>query len=130
LPLVAIRGGDRYAAEATACAEAIGRTLQRPFQLAFQSEGADGGQWLGPALTKVLEAAANRGAKHVVIAPFGFLADHVETLYDLDIEVRALCSHLGLKLTRVPALNLSERFIQALAAVARGGLVPPAAKTQ
>jgi ferrochelatase len=122
LPLVAIRGGDRYAAEASACADAIGRQLGRPFQLAFQSEGADGGEWLGPSLTTVLKDAAARGTRHVAIAPFGFLADHVETLYDLDIEVRALCEQLELTLTRVPALNLEPRFIQALAAIAQRGL--------
>lgn len=122
LPLVAIRGGDRYAIEAAGCAEAIGRKLGRPITLAFQSEGADGGQWLGPTLKETLLAAKERGAQRVVIAPFGFLADHVETLYDLDIEARALTTSLGLELTRVPALNLEPGFIAALSAVARVGL--------
>jgi ferrochelatase len=115
LPMVAIRAGDGYAAEAAACAAAISTELGRSATLAFQSEGADGGEWLGPSLAEVLSGCARAGASRVAIAPFGFLTEHVETLYDLDIETRARAISLGLELIRVPALDARPAFIEALA---------------
>ncbi len=122
LPTRVIAAGDGYAEQSSACAAAVAHRLGRDFHLAYQSEGADGGDWLGPGLRQTLEACAARGARQVVIAPFGFLADHVETLYDLDIEARAWTRELGLELTRVPALNTDERFIAALADIAAAAL--------
>lgn len=118
LPLVALRAGDPYAEQVGACAAAIGKELDQPFELAFQSQGADGGEWLGPTLKSALEAAKRDGVRHVVVAPFGFLSEHVETLYDLDVEARGIAAELGLEWTRVPALGHSEGLIEALADVA------------
>jgi ferrochelatase len=115
LPMRVINMGDKYADEVEACARAIGQELGREIHLAYQSQGADGGEWLGPDLNGVLERLALAGVTHVTIAPFGFLADHVETLYDLDIEARQRCDQLGLRLTRVPALNVRNDFLDALA---------------
>jgi ferrochelatase len=115
LPMRAIRAGDSYASEVEACARGIGERLGRNYTIAYQSQGADGGEWLGPDLRSVLAAARAAGKTHVVLAPFGFLADHVETLYDLDIEAKAWASELGLGFTRVPALNVAPEFIAALA---------------
>lgn len=122
LPLVAIRAGDRYQAEVEACARAIGARLSRPYRVVYQSQGADGGEWLGPDLHAVLRACHALGKRRIVLAPFGFLADHVETLYDLDVEARGWAEELGLSLTRVPALNTDERFTAALANVAERAL--------
>lgn len=122
LPTRAIQSGDPYEAQVRASAAAIGDALGRPFQLAFQSQGADGGDWLGPDLRSVLGQVAAGGARRVLIAPIGFLADHVETLYDLDIEAAAWATDLGLELLRVPALNLDLRLAEAMAAVARRAL--------
>ncbi|HEY2409444.1 MAG TPA: ferrochelatase [Polyangiaceae bacterium] len=119
LPLVAIRAGDRYQAGVEACSRAIGDVLGRPCRLAYQSQGADGGEWLGPDLRQTLESLRAEGARKVVLAPIGFLADHVETLYDLDVEARAWASELNLDFLRVAALNEHPRLIAALAAVAR-----------
>lgn len=122
LPTRVIAMGDRYAVEVEACVEAIARGLGRSVQLAYQSQGADGGDWLGPDLGAVLQKLASEGETAVTVAPVGFLADHVETLYDLDVEVRAQCGHLGLALTRVPALNTEPRFLDALATIAKRAL--------
>jgi ferrochelatase len=122
LPMVAIRAGDTYAEEVRATARAVAAALGVGARLAYQSEGADGGQWLGPSLRAALEECAARKARHVVVAPIGFLADHVETLYDLDIEARTWARELGLEWTRVPALNLNPTLIQALADLARTSL--------
>lgn len=119
LPTRVITMGDRYAVEVEACVAAIARGLGREVRLAYQSQGADGGEWLGPQLSDVLAEVASDGASRVAIAPVGFLADHVETLYDLDVEASAECAHLGLILTRVPALNTEPAFLDALAALAR-----------
>lgn len=118
LPLVALRSGDPYAEQVRACADAIGKELEQPFELAFQSQGEGGGEWLGPTLKSVLETAKRDGVSRVVVAPFGFLSEHVETLYDLDVEARGIASALGLEWTRVAALGHAEGLIEALADVA------------
>jgi ferrochelatase len=122
LPLVALRGGDPYEEQVRTCAEAVGKELAVPFELAFQSQGADGGEWLGPTLETVLEAAKKGGVRRVVVAPFGFLTEHVETLYDLDVEACGRAKALGLEWTRVPALGHAEGLIETLAKVANRAL--------
>jgi len=122
LPLSVIRAGDAYQAEVEKSARAIGEALGRSSTLAFQSQGADGGEWLGPALLGTLDELRARGAKRVAVAPFGFLAEHVETLYDLDIEARARAEALGLELVRVPALGGAAGLIDALEDLVRRAL--------
>ena len=89
LPSAVLRAGDPYETLAAESAHAIGQALEHDYMLAFQSQGADGGEWLGPALRPTLERLRAEGRTRVVLAPFGFLAEHVETLYDLDIEAKA-----------------------------------------
>lgn len=122
LPTRVISMGDRYAVEVEACVAAIAAELGSPVHLAYQSQGIEGGDWLGPDLGAVLQRLVNEGESAVAIAPVGFLADHVETLYDLDVEARASCAHLGLTLTRVPALNIEPLFLDALAGLVRRAL--------
>jgi protoporphyrin/coproporphyrin ferrochelatase len=131
LPRAAIRAGDRYQAEVEASARAIAERLGRPCELAYQSQGADGGEWLGPDLRQTFERLAQSGVRQLTVSPFGFLADHVETLYDLDIEARAWATALGLGFERVPALNTSPGLIDALSAVALRALAasPPAVRS-
>lgn len=120
LPTRVIAMGDKYADEVSACFDAVSGRLDLPCRLVYQSQGADGGDWLGPDLESTLRQIAEAGHQRVAIAPFGFLADHVETLYDLDVEAKQWCDSLGLELTRVTALNTRESFIDALGHVARG----------
>jgi ferrochelatase len=96
------------------------------FTLAFQSQGMTGvgpgvppAPWLGPDLRATLDDASSRGDLHVVFAPIGFLADHVEILYDLDVEARAMALERGLSYARVPSLNADGDFIEVLARIAR-----------
>lgn len=118
LPRVAIERGDPYARLVEASAEAVSRQLGRPVRLCYQSQGADGGAWLGPDVRETLAALAAEGHREVAWAPFGFLADHVETLYDLDVEAQAIAKEHSLAFSRVPALNLHPGLTAALAAVA------------
>lgn len=118
LPQSTIRAGDRYEDEVRACARAIGARLGRGHALAFQSQGPRG-EWLRPDLRSVLEDLARQGKTRVAVAPFGFVADHVETLYDLDVEAHGWALDLGMEWTRVPALNDDPCFIAGLASVVR-----------
>lgn len=122
LPLAVVRAGDTYATQVQACAAAIERELGRRVHLAYQSQGADGGEWLGPELRATLQQLVDSGARHFAIAPFGFLAEHVETLYDLDVEARSWTDAWGVELTRIPTLGDDPEFIAALAAIARATL--------
>lgn len=120
LPRIAIQRGDPYArlVEGSAAAVSAGLGSAHPVRLCYQSQGADGGDWLGPTVRETLSALAAEGQREVIWAPFGFLADHVETLYDLDVEARAIAQELSLSFTRIPALNLHPGLTSALAAVA------------
>lgn len=122
LPLVALRAGDPYERLVRESAEAIGERIRRPFELAFQSQGEGGGEWLGPDLPTVLRRIRDEGVSRVALAPFGFLGEHVETLYDLDIEARRIAGELGLGFERVPALGTARGLIDALEDLARRAL--------
>ena len=130
LPMLALRAGDPYERLVRESADAIaervarlvessGRNSTPPVELAFQSQGEGSAEWLGPDLPTVLRRARDRGASRVAIAPFGFLGEHVETLYDLDIEARRHATELGLSFERVPALGTTSGLIDALEDLAR-----------
>jgi len=81
--------------------------------LAFQSPGKEG-QWLSPHVDGVLKGLAEQGKKEVLVVPLGFVSDHLETLYDLDIVLKKKAGDLGLNFQRAPSLNDSPHFIEAL----------------
>jgi ferrochelatase len=122
LPTRAVAAGDPYADLVSATARAIAQRAGRDYRLAYQSQGADGGDWLGPDLRAELEALAAQGVRKVALAPFGFLTEHVETLYDLDVEAAAWARELGLELARVPALGADPGLIEALGDTVREAL--------
>jgi protoporphyrin/coproporphyrin ferrochelatase len=128
LPLAAIRAGDPYEREVRAAAAKIGdRVVARAGERAlrqvvgFQSQGMSAGpggrpvEWLGPDLPAAIEECRARGESHVVFAPIGFLADHVEILYDLDIEARGWVEERGMTFHRTRSLNDSEPLVRVLA---------------
>jgi ferrochelatase len=117
LPTRAIQSGDPYERQFRESAERVARAVDRPCTIAFQSQGADGGEWLGPDLKSALEALAESGARRVVVAPVGFVAEHVETLYDLDVEAQAWARELGIELVRIRAPDADPGLIEALAHV-------------
>jgi ferrochelatase len=123
LPLAALRAGDPYAALVAESARAVSESVGMRAELAFQSQGADGGEWLGPTLRAALESAREGGAGAAVVAPFGFLAEHVETLYDLDHEAQGWARELGIPMFRAPALGTDEGLIDAFENLARAALV-------
>ena len=83
--------------------------------LAYQSKGQAPGEWLGPEVELVMERLAKEGKKDVLIVPIGFVCDHVETLYDIDIVFKKKAEELGMNFKRAASLNDSKAFIEALA---------------
>jgi ferrochelatase len=127
LPVAVLRGGDPYERELRASADAVAAELRRrgaalgEVRVAFQSQGIGTNmEWLGPDLDTTLKELAASGARRVVVAPIGFLADHVEILYDLDIEAKASAEALGMTLYRSASLNDGDGIVAALEAVVRG----------
>lgn len=90
---------------------------------AFQSQGMSGGPWIGPTVEETLTALKKEGHRTVVIQPVGFLADHVEILYDIDIGFRDFAAEIGLELLRAPSLNDSPRLTAALADLAKSAFL-------
>jgi ferrochelatase len=89
---------------------------------AFQSQGMSGGPWLGPSVEDTLTALHEQGVTNLIIQPIGFLCDHVEILYDIDIGFREFASNLGITVRRPASLNDSRLLTLALADLARQGL--------
>lgn len=118
VPEKTIAAGDPYEAQVrhtiARVVAAAGCTLWRA---AFQSQGMTPEPWIGPTVESVIDQLAAAGHSHVLIAPVGFLSDHVEVLYDIDIAFRDYAGRKGLTLWRTESLNDSPLLIEALAAV-------------
>ena len=122
VPMRTIHAGDPYEKQAKETAQLVAHKITgltaelRHF--AFQSQGMSGGPWLGPTVETVMLEQKRQGHKGVVIAPIGFVCDHVEVLYDIDIGFRQFAHEQQLKLWRPESLNTSPTFIAALAKLA------------
>jgi protoporphyrin/coproporphyrin ferrochelatase len=89
------------------------------WSFAFQSASPTGEPWLGPDIVEELDVLAENGVRRVLVCPVGFVSDHLEILWDLDIEAREKAAVLGLELRRIESLNDDPSFIRALAALVR-----------
>ena len=89
----------------------------------YQSAAKTGVPWLGPQIEDLVPDLARRGEKNLLIAPIGFIADHVEVLYDIDIGVQKIARAHGVRVARPPMLNDSPELVAALAAIARAALL-------
>jgi ferrochelatase len=97
---------------------------------AFQSQGQSGGPWIGPTVEDTLTAMSAQGHKAVIVQTIGFLCDHVEILYDIDIAFREFAQGLGMRLERTASLNGSPILTEALADLSRQALRRLASKPQ
>ena len=97
--------------------EVLKRIEPLPWRIAFQSRGMGPEEWLGPDVESVLEEISKKKIREVLIVPIGFVSDHIEILYDIDILYRDKAKLLGMQLKRTPSLSFSKRFIEALAAM-------------
>ncbi|MGC1463317.1 MAG: ferrochelatase [Terracidiphilus sp.] len=117
-------GADPYAEEAKRTAEMVAALVPEipRWWFAFQSQGASGGEWIGPSVESTLDGIGAGGVKALVLQPIGFLCDHVEILYDVDHLFREYAAGVGVRLERPESLNGSVTLARAVADLARLGL--------
>jgi len=115
LPVRVIAEGDPYADQVAATADAVARQcgLTR-YQRAWQSAGRTPEPWLDPDLTDLIRSRAAAGTAAFLVVPIGFVCDHTEVLFDIDIQAAAIARELGVSLRRTASLNTSPTFIRAL----------------
>jgi ferrochelatase len=115
LPAKIIAEGDPYREQLLESCRLVAAGLDLPdCDFAFQSASTTGEPWLGPDL---LEALERTRARDVLVCPIGFVADHLEILYDLDVEARVFARERGIRLRRTASFNTRPDFIAALASV-------------
>jgi ferrochelatase len=122
LPERVLAAGDPYGEQCLETARlvaAAGGLPDERWSWAYQSAGRTPEPWAGPDLGEELEALAARGVRDVVSVPVGFVSDHVELLYDVDVRAAEVASRLGMRLERPPALNDDPVFIGTLAELVR-----------
>jgi ferrochelatase len=109
---------DPYAREMEASVKGVlGGIEPRDWHMAFQSKGSGPEEWVGPDVESVLAKLSGEKVREVLIVPIGFVSDHIEILYDIDVLYRKTAESLGMKLKRTSSLNFSERFLEALATI-------------
>ncbi|HEY1015292.1 MAG TPA: ferrochelatase [Herpetosiphonaceae bacterium] len=119
LPERVLAWGDPYPEELRASAAGIAEQLGlRNWAQCYQSAGSTGEPWLGPDIAEALGRLAAEGKRNVLSVPFGFVSDHLEILYDLDIECQAQARELGVTLKRISLPNDDDEFVALLAALA------------
>ena len=124
LPEKVLCAGDPYDRECRATAAAVAARLGlTDWDFAYQSQGMTDDKWLGPTVESRLDAYAAEGLREAVIDPVGFVCDHVEVLYDIDILFHRYAAERGISMVRPESLNGSPAFTAALAEVARQCLV-------
>ena len=118
LPERIIRAGDPYDAQVHETAQLVADRAGIPaerWSWSYQSAGRSPEPWLGPTYPDHLAELGRRGVRNVVSVPVGFVSDHVEILYDIDIEARRIAASLGMRLERPPSLNDDPQFVRQLA---------------
>ncbi|MGA2887840.1 MAG: ferrochelatase [Terracidiphilus sp.] len=115
---------DPYAEQAKRTAALVAERVPEipKWWFAFQSQGVSGGPWIGPTVEETLTSIAASGVSALLLQPIGFLCDHVEILYDVDILFREFAAKLNLRLERPESLNASATLAKAIADLARQGL--------
>jgi ferrochelatase len=120
LPDRILRDGDPYRDQLLETSRLVAeRAGLAEWSFAFQSASPTGEPWLGPDLLEELDVLAKNGVRRVLVCPVGFVSDHLEILWDLDIEATERAAELGLELERIESLNDDPAFIHALAALVR-----------
>ena len=135
VPTRTIDDGDPYDRQAIETAEMVAMEVPSlthdDWRFAFQSQGMSGGAWLWPTVLDTILLLQRKGHRGVFIQPIGFVCDHVEVLYDIDIAFKQFAERHGMKLWRAESLNGSPTFCAAIADVARSRLEQPGeAKSQ
>jgi len=131
VPQHTITEGDPYESQAKETAALVAREanlVPADWTVAFQSQSMSGGAWLAPAVEDTILELKQKGHRGVFVQPIGFLCDHVEVLYDIDIGFKQFAQKEGMRLWRADSLNDSPLLIAALADLARSRLAKPYAQ--
>ena len=115
LPARIVKSGDPYPDELLESADAVARAAGvMSWRFAYQSAGKTPTPWLGPDVLEAIETIAAEGRRHILSVPFGFVCDHLEILYDIDIEAIGRADELGVSLSRIEMPNDDPEFIEVL----------------
>ena len=116
LPARLLKMGDPYDEELMRNAQAIvDRLAPLDWMFSYQSAAKTGEPWLGPQIEDVIPALADGNYRNVLVAPIGFVCDHVEVLYDIDIECQRIATEHEIRLERIEMMNSDPLFIEAVA---------------
>jgi len=129
VPMRTIEAGDDYERQTRETAKLVAASVPEiagHWHFAFQSQGMSGGEWLGPTVESVIEELATAWHRFLFVQPIGFVCDHVEVLYDIDIAFKDFAAARGIVLTRAESLNDSVLFARAVAQLARTRLASAA----
>ena len=120
LPQRILAAGDPYPEELLASAKQVAQRVRlKDWRFAYQSAGATSEPWLGPDAEAIITELAKNGHSAILLVPIGFVCDHVEILYDIDVEYQALAQRLGVQLERTKSLNDDPDLVAAVAEVVR-----------
>jgi ferrochelatase len=120
LPKRVIESGDVYANEVAETARGVAAQAGvATYEVAYQSAGRTPEPWIGPDLNELITARAGRGATAFLVVPVGFVCDHTEVLFDIDIQAAGTARDAGAALRRTESLNTSRTFIAALESIVR-----------
>jgi ferrochelatase len=124
VPQRTIAEGDPYETQTRETAALVAARVPEigAWHFAFQSQGMSGGEWLGPTVEDTITRLRDAGHTGVFVQPIGFVCDHVEILFDVDILFRQFAGDRGMKLYRAESLNDSPMFVRAVADLARSRL--------
>ena len=118
LPRKILEGGDPYPSQLQETADAVAdATGLEAHTIGWQSAGRTADPWIGPDVLEVMERVAGKGASGIVVCPCGFVSDHLEVLYDVDVECAAKARELGIEMVRTESLNTDPAFLDILADV-------------
>jgi ferrochelatase len=124
LPVRAVSKDDPYQSQLLETSKLVAAEAKvAEWDFAFQSASGPQGTWLGPSLKEKISELSTNGVKQILVCPVGFVSDHLEILYDLDIEAKEYAESHGILLSRTPSLNDDPGLIEALASVVRPILV-------
>jgi ferrochelatase len=129
LPARIVAEGDPYKEQLLDTARLVAEraALRDNWSFSFQSESPTGEPWLGPDILDHLTALHEAGIEHVLVCPVGFVSDHLEIRWDLDVEARERASELGMRLERIEMPNADPAFVRTLAEIVRRALAVPSA---
>ncbi len=121
LPARILNEGDPYQDQLLETSQAVAtRAAADRWRFSFQSQSQTGEPWLGPDLLDTLRRLHEGGVRQVLVAPVGFIADHLEIFYDIDVEAKETADQLGMEVRRIPMLNDDARLADALAGLVLG----------